>query len=98
VVYHLRSKVLAQGTIGILNIFFRYDNEEKQTVMEIMGNILQQLVQRRGAIDSDIKANYGSCTRRGIEPTTIEYVDLVKKTDGKPRKSVSYRGCVGRVS
>jgi hypothetical protein len=52
VVDYLRSKFL----IGILNIFFRYDNEKKQTVMEIMGNILEQLVQRRGAIDPDIKA------------------------------------------
>jgi ankyrin repeat domain-containing protein 50 len=79
VVDNLRSKFLAQDTIGILNIFFRYDNEEKQTVMEIMGSILQQLVQRRGAIDSDIKAKYDYCTRRGIKPTTTEYVDLVKK-------------------
>lgn len=76
---HLRSKYLAQETVGIVHLYFRYDDEKQQTVKEMTGSILQQLVQRRGAVDSDIKAIYDSYTAKDIKPTTNAYVGLIEK-------------------
>ena len=51
----------------------------QQTVTEITGSILQQLVQRRGAVDPDIKALYDSHTTKNIKPTTNAYFSLIEK-------------------
>jgi ankyrin repeat domain-containing protein 50 len=75
---HLVSQCLAQKTVGIVHIYFRYNDEKQQTVAEMAESILQQLIQRRGTIDPDIKAMHENHTAKKIRPTAKTLINLIE--------------------
>jgi hypothetical protein len=67
VVDHLKSAFVGADKVGIICIYFEYSHREEQTVANLMGSVLQQLVQRRGVLDDDIKTKYDDYTSPSVE-------------------------------
>ncbi len=74
---HLRSQFLAQKTVGIAYLYFRYDDEKSQVLTDLMGSIVQQLAQRRGILDPYIKAMYETHTANRGRPTVDIYRNII---------------------
>ena len=74
---HLKSKFIAQETVGIVCLYFKY-GEKNQTLLNLMGSILQQLVRRRGTLNDKIKAMHDSHTADKIQPSLSMYLSHIQ--------------------
>ena len=77
IIDHLERTFNDQNDIGIAYIYCNY-KEEGQTSVDLVGSILQQLVQRHSHASSDIRALYKTHSSKCTRATLSEYSTLLQ--------------------
>jgi hypothetical protein len=75
IVINYLEKLCADFTTSIAYVYFSYEEKENRSVVNIVGSLLRQLVQRKGVIPDQIMALYNDHSRR---KTRLKLTDITK--------------------
>jgi hypothetical protein len=76
VVHHLRN-TFSEDDTGLAFVYCNYKESEGQTTINLVGSMLQQLVQRRAAIPIKLRLLYEQHLRKKTKPTLAELSELL---------------------
>ena len=76
VVEHLKSNY--DHTTGLVWVYLNFTGDARQTLSNILGSLIKQLVQRRSRVPSDVRRSYENYQRGEGRPNTIALVQLLR--------------------
>ena len=77
-VEYLRQR-FGTSDVGLAWLYFSYDEQEAQTIENLLSNLLLQLVQKRGQISDSVFSSYKMHSLNRTRPSMREYTGLLQE-------------------
>lgn len=77
IIDHLKQ-LFSEDDVVVAFIYCNYNEREEQTLVNLLGSLLQQFVQQRSTIPTDLQKVYESHERKKTRPSVAEYSRLLE--------------------
>jgi hypothetical protein len=78
IINHLQTGFSFNNKIVCIYVYFDYKKQKSQNLMNLLSSLLVQLLQSRASVCVKIKEIYEAHRQRGIQPSTDNYVEMLK--------------------